>query len=340
MRLKSFHGRTMAEAMRQVRDVLGDDAIIVATREEEGVGVRVTAAVEEDMAGAIAASPGHAPPRQPQSIGPNVLDAIGIALARHGVADDLRDGMLECIEELDLRDPLMGMAAALDASFKFQPLPDGKFPKPVMLVGPPGSGKTLAVAKLCARAVLKGRPICVISTDTDRAGGIEQLQAFTRLLRQRLITVEDAGSLGDALLVQRGAEHVLVDSAGRNPFSESDMRLLREQLAAADVEPILVLAAGIDPLEAIDMAHAFRAVGVRRLMPARIDVARRLGSLLAAAHAADFAFTDASVSAKVAEGMTPLSPTALARLLMPEAAAKAAAADAPPRRSKQTGTHP
>ena len=35
----------MVEAMRLVRDALGDDAIIVATREEEG-GVRLTAAID------------------------------------------------------------------------------------------------------------------------------------------------------------------------------------------------------------------------------------------------------------------------------------------------------
>jgi len=33
MRLKSFSAKTMKDAMRQVRDTLGEDAIIVATRE-------------------------------------------------------------------------------------------------------------------------------------------------------------------------------------------------------------------------------------------------------------------------------------------------------------------
>ena len=46
MRLKSFHAPSMVEAMRLVRDALGDDAIIVATREEEG-GVRLTAAIDD-----------------------------------------------------------------------------------------------------------------------------------------------------------------------------------------------------------------------------------------------------------------------------------------------------
>ena len=47
MRLKSFYAKTMTEAMQMVRETLGEDAIIVATREEKGgKAVRVTAAVE------------------------------------------------------------------------------------------------------------------------------------------------------------------------------------------------------------------------------------------------------------------------------------------------------
>ena len=47
MRLKTFHANTMPEAMQMIRDTLGEEAVIVATREENGGNsVRVTAAVE------------------------------------------------------------------------------------------------------------------------------------------------------------------------------------------------------------------------------------------------------------------------------------------------------
>ena len=47
MRLKSFHGSSLTEAMRLVREALGENAIIVATRDDDMGGVRVTAAVDE-----------------------------------------------------------------------------------------------------------------------------------------------------------------------------------------------------------------------------------------------------------------------------------------------------
>jgi flagellar biosynthesis GTPase FlhF len=56
MRLKSFQAKSMSEAMRQIKETLGDDAIIVSTKEEAGGWVRVTAAVEQ-AAPAEAAAP-------------------------------------------------------------------------------------------------------------------------------------------------------------------------------------------------------------------------------------------------------------------------------------------
>lgn len=129
--------------MRLVREVLGDDAIIVATREEEGIGVRVTAAIEEDE-GMLAT---HTPVAAPNPLrflepqGPDPIDVVSDALLRHGVPAELNQRLMDSIEDFDTRDPLMALAAALDAVFTFQPLPDGRAPRPIMLVGPPGVGK-------------------------------------------------------------------------------------------------------------------------------------------------------------------------------------------------------
>lgn len=337
MRLKSFHAPTMSEAMRLVREVLGDDAIIVATREEEGVGVRVTAAIEEEEA----PSPAGVMPAPAVRFGagglveappPDIADRISDVLIRHGAPAEVNEAILEAVAELDVRDPLTGLAAGLDRVFTFQPLPDGRYPRALMLVGPPGAGKTLSIAKLCTRAFRSGRPVGVISTDTVRAGGIDQLSAYTRLLKLRLITAEDPVALADALEVQKGMEQVLVDSAGRNPYDPADMKELRDFLVAADIEPVLVLPAGIDAQEAAEIARAFRQVGVKRLLPTRLDVARRLGSLLAAAYDAEMSFADAAATAKVVDGLAPLTPTILARYMMPEEAAAL-------RQTKQTGTH-
>lgn len=317
MRLKSFHAKTMSEAMRQVRQALGDDAIIVATREEEGGGVRVTAAVEEDdlPAATERSRPAPAKPEEPEL---DVGEVVAEVLHRHGVPAALAEQLVDAASGLDTDDPCLALGAALDSMFNFSPLPDGRGRvKPLVLVGPPGAGKTLVAAKLAARAVFKKRSVGVITTDTIRAGGVDQLAAFTRLMKLKLATVEDPDALAGAFDVHGDTDLVLVDTAGRNPFSREDMNDLKALLSAGEVEPVLVIPAGLDALEAADMAMAFRAVGVRRMLVTRLDMARRLGSLLAIAGKARLAFCDASVSSKVAEGLTPLNPLAFARMMMP-----------------------
>ncbi|HSK41295.1 MAG TPA: GTPase, partial [Arenibaculum sp.] len=261
----------------------------------------------------------------------DVCDVIADALRRHGTPHDLADGIVCAASAFDTGDALLALSAGLDSLFDFAPLPEAGAVKPIMLVGPPGVGKTLTVAKLAARATLQGRPVGVITTDTVRAGGIDQLQAFTRLLKLKLLAVEDTLALADALFVQKGVEQVLIDSAGRNPFDADDMDDLAELIDAADVEPVLVLAGGGDAVETAEIAQCFREAGARRLLVTRLDMTRRLGGLLAVAHASGLAFSDVSTTPKVAEGLTSLNPVSLARLLLPSSEPARHAA-------KQTGT--
>jgi flagellar biosynthesis protein FlhF len=333
VRLKSFYARTVAEAMRMVRVSLGGDAIIVATREEDG-GVRLTAAIEEDdvIRAPTARGGGRSRASSAYEEPVDVAQEVTDVLHRHGTPAAIAEKLVNAIVGLDTDDPVKALGVALDSVFGFHPLGDGRFERPLMLVGPPGVGKTLAVAKLAARAVVGKRSIGIITTDTVRAGGVEQLAAFTRLMKLRLFTVEDPAALADAIDVNQGAEQIVIDSAGRNPFNAEDMAELRRLLAANAVEPVLVLPAGIDATEAAEMGNSFRAMGVRRILVTRLDLSRRLGSMLAAVHESQLDFSDMSNTPKVADGLTPLNPALLARLMMPGQQRAA-------RTTRNTGTH-
>jgi flagellar biosynthesis protein FlhF len=347
VRLKSFHAPSMVEAMRLVRDALGDDAIIVATREEEG-GVRLTAAIDDVEEPLLPPPSSHDPEPAPGGHGSghgrdygrnyrrepeiDVVDLVCDALTRHGTPPLITDRLLNTISTYDTDDPMEALSAALDSIFTFQPLPLGRAPRPFMLIGPPGAGKTLTIAKLATRSTMSGRKVGVITTDTARAGGVDQLAAFTKLLRLKLLAVEDTEALADALSVQRGVEQVLIDSAGRNPFDPDDMNDLGDLLNAADLEPVLVLPAGCDAAEAAEVGSSFRELGARRLLLTRLDMTRRLGSLLAIAYEARLSFSDISATPQVAEGLSALNATSLARLLLPNHVQHAA------RTAKQTGT--
>lgn len=328
----------MTEAMRMVRESLGEDAIIVATREEDGgKSVRVTAAIEQDrmdsLPGALAFEVGRSMP----GAGPSpvsrdwlqydeeqdegaVAEAITEVLLRHGVPEEVSDQIVSCATVMALEQPRVALVAALEHLFAFRPLPVAAQERPLFLVGPPGAGKTLAAAKIAARGMLSGLDLCVITTDAVRAGGVEQLSAFTSLLNVPLVKARTPEELSAALTRARGADQVVVDTAGINPFAPGELQALRRMVESANGDAVLVLPAGIDAEECGEMARLFASAGVRRLLPTRLDVARRLGGLLQAAHQAGLSFADASCTPQVAAGFAPLDPGALCAFLMPEGA--------------------
>lgn len=330
MRLKTFTAKTMKEVMQMVRDSIGEDAVIIATRDEPGGGVRVTAALDPDARPAF--SDEGSVPTGKQDFNDwlyegdddsvSVVEEITEAMLRHAVPEDVLDHIVSAASVMGLDDSRNALGAALQSIYHFKPLPQGGSSRALMVIGSPGAGKTLAVAKMAARAAMNGLKAAVITTDTVRAGGVEQLEAFTRLMKIPLKKAADVQALKIAMAELSGVDQLLIDTPGANPFQPDSLKDLAKMIQAGPIEPILVLPAGLDADESGEMARVFAALGARAILPSRIDVARRLGGLLAAAHQADLAFTDVSDTARVADGLVPLTPKRLTQLLMPRAKAE------------------
>lgn len=326
MRVKIFQAPTAAEAMRLVRRSLGDDAVILSTKEDGIDGFAITAAVESDVAEdarteTIATSPPLRARADAEFSGDPglVLTAQGEdlirALAYHGVPTALAERLYRKAERHGLDDLPGALAAAIDATFKFAPL--GLAPRrPCMLVGPAGVGKTVAVAKIATRAIIAGLKVAVMTTDTNRAGGVEQLATFTNVLKLDLLTMDSGEELGRAVLQSAKAGSVVIDSFAIDPYRDDQLARLGNFIAAADAEPVLVLAAGGDAAEQAEIARRFIDLGVHRLLITRLDSTRRFGAVLSAADAAGLRFSEVGISPYIGEGLHGLDPKSLARMVL------------------------
>jgi flagellar biosynthesis protein FlhF len=322
MRFKTFSAPTMADAMQMVRDDLGADAIILSTeRKAANGGVVVTAAIEPSRAPDAADAANAA-----AAIGAiSAIDAIGAALERQRVLPMTAHGLLDAAADGLEDEPIEALAAALAARFTFAPLfPEGESERPLMLVGPPGSGKTVTLAKLAARARLAGLPVAAIACDTARAAAVEQLGTYTKLLEIPLKQAKTPAALRKALAALADAGPVLIDTMGTNPLDAGEMDALQSLATAAEADLMLVLPSGGDAMESAEQAAAFAEIGATLLFGTRIDAARRLGSLLAAAEGGRLALAGLGVSPQIGAGARPADAGFLARLLMPEAAAASA----------------
>jgi flagellar biosynthesis protein FlhF len=316
MRLKTYTAATTAEAMNLVRQDMGDEAIIVSTqRAARGSGARVTAALE--LIGTNVAALATEQDNEKHDVAKTIRQALNY----HGTPARLGERLVDTATALGMDDPMAAFAGALEAGFEFAPIPEIGEDVPVILVGPPGAGKTVTVAKLAARAILAGRCAGLITTDTQRAGGIEQLAAFTRILNIELKTAHATADLRRAVAERLiGTGPLYIDTPGTNPFSDSEMDHLGGLIVEAKAEPVLVLPAGGDAMEAADIASSFADIGATRLLVTRLDMVRRVGSILAAADAARLKFCDVSITPYVADGLSPINALSLARLIMPHSA--------------------
>lgn len=309
MRLKSFSAPTVAKAMAMVRAELGKDAIIVSNRSGPDGGIEIVAAVEpEPMVDAE-------PIVLDDAWSGDDLDVLQEVLDYHRAPVHLIEKLYSAARVLETNDPLLALAGALDAGFTFAPLVASASPRPLMLVGPPGAGKTATIAKLAARSLVAGRSVAMITTDTVHTGAAEQFAGYAALLRSKFWCVAGSETLRGALDAANGAQIKLIDTTGASPFDPNDLARLMDLTTSSDAEPVLVLPAGMDPLEAAETAEAFLPLGVERLVTTRVDTARRLGGLLAAGEAAKLKLSDAGTGPHIGSGLNPLNPIALARVL-------------------------
>ena len=152
----------------------------------------------------------------------------------------------------------------------------------IALVGPTGAGKTTTIAKLAALYASRHQPrdVALVTTDTVRVGGREQLHSYGRELG---IAVHEADSEAGLLqLLQRLQDYklVLVDTAG---LSQRD-RALAGQLnwlrAARQARTLLVLPANTHFADLDEVVRRFQDARPQGVVLTKLDETGRLGSAL------------------------------------------------------------
>ena len=140
----------------------------------------------------------------------------------------------------------------------------GANPAVLMVVGLNGSGKTTTTAKLARflRAE-RGRTPYLVPADVYRPAAIAQLET---LARQLDVPVHPATAGGDPIAIARegvaaargrGADTVLIDTAGRQTIDEQLMAELERMVAAAHPQHVLLVADAMTGQDAVATAQGF-----------------------------------------------------------------------------------
>ena len=190
----------------------------------------------------------------------------------------------------------------------------------IILVGPPGHGRTSTAAKLTRRAAVARTAILPIAADLDGTAGGAQLAAYLEQERGQIRNALTPDALFDTLRTARAAGHrCVIDLPSINAFDQDDMDSLQDLIQVVRAEPVLVMSAEGHPEDQADAARIFARAGIRRAILTKLDIARRRGGAISALSSAGIAFSHLAVTPFIGGGLVPAAPSRLAALLMEDA---------------------
>lgn len=189
--------------------------------------------------------------------------------------------------------------------------------KPLILVGPPGSGKSTCAAKLAARTIASGHEVLLISADSERCGGADQLAALALRLGVRFDTVTTLTDLNALVCDARNRGIVaFIDAASACPAQPADMRATARMIKETNLEAIVCLPADMRSDDLEDLACAYQALGVKRAIATRLDLTTRRASILYCLQIAKIALAQISATPYISGGVAIATAARVASLVL------------------------
>ncbi|MBX3617453.1 flagellar biosynthesis protein FlhF [Nitrosomonas sp.] len=353
MKVKRYIASTSREALRQVKEELGEDAVILSNRKIRN-GVEIMALADSEMSNLVREE--TPPPSLPsfakqyesqnefaasevyskktfendlQQPLPPVNETISATFARDIIAEiqamrnTLEDQMAtvawgnftqrrpdkvkllkilldsgfspllvrhligKLSDELDFEQSLKQATSILTTNLRTAASDDMIEQGGVYaLVGPTGVGKTTTTAKLAARCVMRhgADKVALLTTDSYRIGGHEQLRIYGQLLGIPVRNIKDTEDLQLTLSELRNKHMVLIDTVG---MSQRD-RMVMQQIAmfrdcGVEVKRILMLSATCNGKTLDEIISAYQESGISGCIITKVDEAASLGVVLDAA---------------------------------------------------------
>lgn len=162
--------------------------------------------------------------------------------------------------------------------------------KIMMMVGPTGVGKTTTIAKLAARYAYKlneNNKVGIITLDSFRVGAIEQLQAYTNIMRLPLEVVKKPDDLVEAIIRLKHCNYIFIDTAGSSQHDTDKIELINQYQLRVEEIPIeknLVLPANVKQSDLQDIYENYSSLKIDNLTFTKLDETKTFGNLISFAH--------------------------------------------------------
>ncbi|HHT0592360.1 TPA: flagellar biosynthesis protein FlhF [Legionella anisa] len=317
MKLKRFVATDTRSAMKQIKETLGADAVILSSHHIDG-GVEVVAAIDFDetilsTSAAVACAEPTSQANKLQMQTPlddmrqeiQTLRSMLEAQLRGnvGVHEPLHTILLQkllylgvshttaatwaCSVRSDLNQQ-KGWEAVLNHIADQLTICDTRRIEEggiYAFVGPTGVGKTTTLAKIAARFTLRfgADKLGLVTMDTYRIAAQEQLMMYGKILGVKVCVAQDEVSLARVLRQLNDKKLILIDTAGMNPADErvvKQMHVLGTYLLS--ISNVLVLPATSHYQVLIDAIKRYGVNQIDQCILTKLDESLAVGGALSA----------------------------------------------------------
>ncbi len=186
------------------------------------------------------------------------------------------------------------------------------------LIGPTGVGKTTTIAKIAANMVWReGKKGLLITTDTYRLGGVDQLRRYANLLDIPLEVAQDTLSLARIFSENQDKDFILVDTTGRSPWdSRHKQELDRIFDAVPGLEAQALLCATAKHEDIRHIVACYKHLPITGWVLSKTDETRQYGALASAVLGMGLPVSYITTGQKVPEDIEPAATQSLVKLLL------------------------
>lgn len=177
------------------------------------------------------------------------------------------------------RGMMLGLLAKSLVVPRREPIEDGGV---IALVGPTGVGKTTTLAKLASRyaSAHSPRDVALVTTDTYRVGGREQLYTYGRLLGMPVVEARPEDNLSEILDRLSDYKLVLIDTPGMGQRDKALAAQFSWLRAARRVRTFLTLPANAQTNDLDEVVRRFRNAEPEGTILTKLDETGCLGAAL------------------------------------------------------------